>query len=113
MTSFTKLQDGTWGIRSTEPLHPGQAVEVQTRSGQVKHETVGEIKYSGNGVTVATTARAQRRFDGNVAPFAHEAIPAARPVVNGEGLDQIISDLETALAGLKRLRAAQAEERAA
>lgn len=117
-TTYAKLQNGSWGLRSTGAIAPGQQVQVSTRDGRVKTETVGRIVWQSNGVTVASTARgeaqeatarpltqvAQAPVAAPVAPAAPVAAPVAR--VTPAGLDQIIADLETALAGLKALRAA-------
>lgn len=110
-TTYTKLRDGAWGIRATGPIVAGQQVQVTTRDGRVKTETVGTIVWQSNGATVATTARGDSQAApvavtpvAPIAPVAAPVAPVAR--VTSAGLDQIIADLETALAGLKALRAA-------
>jgi len=121
-TNYTRLQTGEWGLRSNGAIYSGQRVEVTTRDGRVKTETVGRVLSSRDGVTVATTARAEAS-----AQNANEAVPAPLPVQRAAAaanapdwvtsqprviaphrLDQIIADLETALAGLKAVRAAEA-----
>lgn len=99
--TYTRLQDGAWGVRAMGVVTPGQQVEVRTRDGRVKTETVGGIVFHSNGVTVAATARAGRT-EPQPAPSA-PAQPASAPVV--PDLARIILDLETALAGLKALQA--------
>ncbi len=58
--TYTKLRDGSWGIRSTETIRVGQTVLVAKRDGSTKSETVGAIVWTGNGVTLASIgARSQ------------------------------------------------------
>ena len=40
MTNYTKLRSGDWGLRSDAQLKPGTTVEVTTKAGDVKQETV-------------------------------------------------------------------------
>lgn len=48
MASYTKLRDGTWGIRGPLPAPAtGQVVSVQTKAGAVKSETVGRVLWTG------------------------------------------------------------------
>lgn len=110
-TTYTRLNNGAWGLRSNGAIAPGQQVQVTTRDGRVKTETVGSIVWSRDGVTVASTARAdaQTQTETRVtpAPVVRE-MPAARvqTPVAPDSLDRLIADLETALAGLKALKAA-------
>lgn len=59
MTSYTKLRDGSWGLRinSGQTVTPGQTITVTKKSGDTKQETVGKVLWSGNGVTLATIAQ--------------------------------------------------------
>lgn len=52
--TYTKLRDGSWGIRSTEELNPRSIVYVTKKSGEEKAETVGTLVWSGNGVWLYT-----------------------------------------------------------
>jgi hypothetical protein len=54
MTTYTKLNDGTWGLWSTDALQPGATVGVTTRDGSIQTVTVDRILRSSNGVTIAT-----------------------------------------------------------
>lgn len=54
--TYTKLKDGTWGIRSTSKISDGQTVTVTKKSGESKRETVGKVIWTGNGVWLATVA---------------------------------------------------------
>jgi hypothetical protein len=77
MTTYTKLHDGNWGLRSTDTLQPGATVTVAKKSGDTKIEAVGRIVWQGNGVTLATIARTSpvttrpytRRSSGRTAGF--------------------------------------------
>jgi len=44
--TYTKLRDG-WGVRSTEPVQPGQTVTVTTKAGQAKTETITKVLWQG------------------------------------------------------------------
>ncbi len=55
-TTYTKLRDGSWGVRSTEKLASGQKVVVAKKSGETKTETVGKVLWSGDGITLASIA---------------------------------------------------------
>lgn len=48
--TYTKLRDGSWGIRATAAVSPGSLVTVTKKSGESKSETVDRIVWSGNGV---------------------------------------------------------------
>jgi hypothetical protein len=52
--SYTKLRDGAWGLKSSEPLSPGQTVLVRKSNGIEKKEVVGRIVYQGEGIFLAT-----------------------------------------------------------
>ena len=51
--TYTKLQSGGWGIRSTVALTAGQAVTVEKRDGSTKTETVERVVWTGNDVWIA------------------------------------------------------------
>jgi hypothetical protein len=53
--SYTKLRDGSWGLRvvGASP-HAGATVVVRTRAGATKTETVGRVLWSGQGVHLAS-----------------------------------------------------------
>lgn len=55
-TTFTKLRDGTWGLRSTDRLTAGQEVLVEKRDGTTQTAMVGRVLWSGDGVTLASIA---------------------------------------------------------
>jgi hypothetical protein len=54
MHTYTKLRDGSWGIRSTEQVAPGATVLVERRDGVKKYETVSAVVWSGNGVWLSS-----------------------------------------------------------
>lgn len=55
-TTYTKLRDGSWGLRINNNAHvvAGQTVTVTKKSGETKVEQVGRVLWSGDGVTLAT-----------------------------------------------------------
>lgn len=54
MTTYTKLKDGSWGIRSTVKLTKGGQVSVTKKDGSIKTETVKAILWTGDGITLAS-----------------------------------------------------------
>lgn len=59
-TTYTKLRDGSWGIRSTDKVRTGDAVTVRKQSGETKTETVDKILWTGDGVTLASIVRSNQ-----------------------------------------------------
>lgn len=61
--TYTKLQNGTWGIRVTLPAPSvGESVTVTTKAGQVKTETVEKVLWQGNGVAICAIAQRAGNF---------------------------------------------------
>jgi hypothetical protein len=53
--SFTKLRDGSWGLRIVaNSIVPGTTVQVRKKSGQTDTKTIGRVVWSGNGVFLCT-----------------------------------------------------------
>jgi hypothetical protein len=52
--TYTKLRDGSWGLRIVGSATPGSQISVAKKSGERKMETVGRVVFAGNGVTLAT-----------------------------------------------------------
>ncbi len=46
--SYAKLKSGDWGIRSPVEVQSGAKVEVTTKTGKVKHETVLDLIHRGH-----------------------------------------------------------------
>jgi len=62
--TYTKLRDGSWGIKTTAAtVRPGAQFVVRKQSGETKTETVGKVVWSGDGVTICSIASssAQRK----------------------------------------------------
>lgn len=60
MATYTKLRDGSWGIKGTG-LTPGARVTVTKRDGETKEETVRAILWTGpDGTQLATLHAGQR-----------------------------------------------------
>jgi hypothetical protein len=60
-TTYTKLRDGSWGIRTTEAVTAGQTVTVTKKGGETKQETVGRVLWTGDGITLATVVETAAR----------------------------------------------------
>lgn len=54
-TTYTKLRDGSWGLRVEGPAPAaGQTVTVTKKSGETKAEKIGKVLWTGNGVSLCT-----------------------------------------------------------
>lgn len=49
--TYTKLRDGSWGIRAPFPVTAGQAITVTKKSGESKTEKISRVLWSGDGIT--------------------------------------------------------------
>ena len=47
MNSYTKLKDGSWGVRVEGTAQTGQSVQVTTKAGAVKTERVASVLWTG------------------------------------------------------------------
>jgi hypothetical protein len=61
MNTYTKLRDGTWGLKVTEPVSPGQVITVTTKSGESRKETVIRTIWTGPTHSVCTFAAHPRK----------------------------------------------------
>lgn len=57
MNSYTKLKDGTWGVKVRGSVAAGDKVTVQTKAGATKEETVAKVIWTGQGVSICSVAR--------------------------------------------------------
>jgi hypothetical protein len=62
--SYTKLHNGTWGIRVKGSTSQGATVEVTTKAGVVKTETVQRVLWSGNGTSICAITYTPRASKG-------------------------------------------------
>lgn len=58
--SYTKLRDGTWGVRIAGSATVGQSITVTTKAGAAKQETIAKVLWSGNGVSICAVAQRAR-----------------------------------------------------
>jgi hypothetical protein len=56
MTTYTKLRDGSWGIKVQGTASAGQTVTVTKRDGSSKAETVARVLWAGDGVAICSVA---------------------------------------------------------
>jgi hypothetical protein len=67
--SYTKLKDGSWGVRASGKLTDGATVVVSKRDGSTKPETIQKVLWSGKdqktGAIVSLCAIAQRESGGS------------------------------------------------
>lgn len=59
--TYTKLRDGSWGLRIQGITDNLNAVTVTKKSGESKTEYVDRILWRGNGIMLATIAKKPRR----------------------------------------------------
>jgi hypothetical protein len=68
MSTYTKLRDGSWGVRVPGSTTPGSLVTVAKKDGTTKLETIGRVLWAGDGVALCTItpseARPQRCYTG-------------------------------------------------
>lgn len=64
MSTYTKLNNGNWGVRVDGKAEAGQTVSVRTKAGELKQETIERVLWTGadkqTGRTVSLCAIAQR-----------------------------------------------------
>lgn len=53
---YTKLRDGSWGIRVPGAVADGDEITVVKRNGEAKLERVGRVLWQGEGVSLCTIA---------------------------------------------------------
>ena len=57
MATYTKLKDGSWGVRVEGTAKSGQSVTVTKKSGETKSETIGRVLWSGNGISLCSVGQ--------------------------------------------------------
>jgi hypothetical protein len=70
-TTWTKLRDGSWGLRAVGALTVGDFASVQKKDGTVQRIAVGDLVWSGDGVFLYRK--------GPDAPPSSSKVPASRP----------------------------------
>jgi hypothetical protein len=56
MTTYTKLNNGSWGVRVKGAVAKGQKVTVTKKDGTTKTEMVSAVLWSGDGVSLCSIA---------------------------------------------------------
>lgn len=59
MNTYSKLHDGSWGVRVQGVAKNGDVVVVQKRNGQSTRETVDRVIWAGSGVSLCSLVRSQ------------------------------------------------------
>lgn len=60
--SYTKLKSGEWGVRIEGTAQQGQQVIVKKKDGTTKTETVTQIVWSGNGITLCAIGQTKAAY---------------------------------------------------
>lgn len=56
-TTYTKLRSGEWGVKVNGAAKVGDRVTVTKKDGGTKVETIAQVVFSGNGVTLCAIRR--------------------------------------------------------
>jgi len=59
--TYTKLKNGEWGIRCEGAARKGDLITVTKKSGETKNETVTQVLWSGNGITLCAISQRSAR----------------------------------------------------
>ncbi len=60
MNTYTKLRNGSWGVRVEGYCRTGLVVTVTTKGGKKKHETIDKIFWSGNGLSICSIVKKEQ-----------------------------------------------------
>lgn len=52
--TYTKLRDGSWGVRVQGPVKAGETITVTKKGGETKRETVAAVLWTGDGVSLCS-----------------------------------------------------------
>lgn len=79
--TWTKLRDGSWGLRITGPLAvtAGMVVTAKRSNGTTSREAVGEVVWSDGKVTLARVGAKPREASAGGYSYAPRAAAAPRP----------------------------------
>lgn len=58
--SYTKLRDGSWGVRVQASQPPSGSINVTTKAGKVKSETVHKVLWSADGIHLCSVKMAKK-----------------------------------------------------
>lgn len=72
MTTYTKLNNGSWGLRVRGTAKVGQKLTVSKKDGTSKIETVSAVLWSGDGITLCAIAA-------SVSSVARSAFSTSKP----------------------------------
>lgn len=53
---YTKLKDGSWGLQVAGPAKAGEIVIVSKKSGESKCETIAQVLWTGNNISLCSIA---------------------------------------------------------
>lgn len=68
--TYTKLRDGSWGVRVEGKTAVGQTVTVMKKSGETKQETISRVLWTGEGIALCAIVSDTARTD--VAQSGHD-----------------------------------------
>lgn len=70
MNTYTKLRNGSWGVRVEGPAKAGDTVTVTKKSGETATEKISKVVWTGKGISLCSieartpkSPRARRRYD--------------------------------------------------
>jgi hypothetical protein len=62
--TYTKLKDGSWGVRVQGAASAGAVVTVTKKDGSTKQETVSRVLWQGDGLSLCTIRTTERKSGG-------------------------------------------------
>lgn len=74
----TKLRSGDWGIRVEGDAQPGMVVEVRTKAGKSWQAAVGEVIWTGEGVSICTSVKSAALAANDNAPAGERKVTPAK-----------------------------------
>lgn len=87
MATYTKLRDGSWGVKVRGKATVGQTVTVTKRDGQKKTETITQVLWTGDGVSLCAISAARETGHGRPTQATRRAANKA-PLASGRCIAQ-------------------------
>jgi hypothetical protein len=85
MTTYTKLKDGSWGVRTTVTVVSGAIVQVKKKDGTARHERIARVLWKGNGVSLCAIVASASTSKGTRYGNRYECEECGNFVTEGDG----------------------------
>lgn len=90
MNTWTKLKDGSWGIRIEGVANPGETIWVSRKDGGRAPVVVGQILWTGGGVMLAT-----KGVKGKTLPLPQPVVEPLSPWASREEQDAYDAEIRS------------------